>query len=70
MKRLMMTLAMIFTLALPAIAFADSKAESQAKVRQQAEEVLAELYKVQPSARKATAAAKLGAKYYKDADLN
>lgn len=57
MKRLMMALAMAFTLAAPSITFADSKAESQAKVRQQAQEVLAELYKAQPSARKAVESA-------------
>jgi len=56
-KRRMMVLAMAFTLAAPGITFAASKAESQAKVRQQAQEVLSALYKVQPSARKAVESA-------------
>ena len=57
MKRRMMVLAMACALAVPASTFAASKAESQAKVRQQAQEVLTALYKAQPAARKAVESA-------------
>ena len=57
MKRRIMVLAMACALAAPAITFAASKAESQAKVREQAQQVLAALYKAQPSARKAVESA-------------
>jgi lipid-binding SYLF domain-containing protein len=52
MKRRMVVLAMACALVAPGITLGASKAESQAKVRQQAQEVLAALYKAQPSARK------------------
>jgi lipid-binding SYLF domain-containing protein len=57
MKLRIMVLAMVCALAVPGITFAASKAESQAQVRQQSQEILAALYKVQPSARKAVQSA-------------
>jgi lipid-binding SYLF domain-containing protein len=49
--------ALACALVVPAITFAASKQESQAKVREQAQQVLAALYKVQPSSRKAVESA-------------
>ncbi len=57
MSRRMMVLAMGFALAAPGIALGASKAEEQAEVRKAAQQVLAAVYKVQPSARNAVASA-------------
>lgn len=57
MKRRLMVLAMAWALAAPGATLAASKAEQQAQVRQQAQEVLSALYKAQPSARKAVESA-------------
>jgi len=52
-----MILTVTCTLAASTSAFAASKEESQAEVRQQAKEILAALYKLEPSAQKAVASA-------------
>ena len=57
MKRRMMVLAMGFAVAAPGIALGASKAEEQAEVRKAAHQVLAAVYKAQPSARKAVESA-------------
>lgn len=57
MNRRMTLLALMCALAAPAITFAASKEESQAKIREQAQQVLATLYHAQPSARKAVESA-------------
>jgi len=53
MKRRTVLSIFALALALPGVAFGASKDESRAEVRKAAQEVLAELYKVQPSAKKA-----------------
>jgi lipid-binding SYLF domain-containing protein len=57
MNRRMMVMAMAFALAVPGLALGASKAEEQAEVRKAAQEALAAVYKVQPSARKAVESA-------------
>jgi lipid-binding SYLF domain-containing protein len=57
MKRRTMTLAMTAIVAAPRIALAAPKEESRAEVRKAAQEALAAVYKVQPSARKAVESA-------------
>lgn len=57
MNRRMMVLAMGFAVAAPGIALGASKAEEQAEVRKAAQQVLAAVYKVQPSARNAVQSA-------------
>jgi len=53
MRRGTMALAMIAVVAVPRVALAATKEESQVEVREAAQEALAAVYKVQPSARKA-----------------
>jgi lipid-binding SYLF domain-containing protein len=53
MKRRTVLSIFALALALPGVAFGASKDESRAEVRKAAQEALAELYKVQPSAKKA-----------------
>jgi hypothetical protein len=48
-----MALAMTAVVAAPRVALAATKEESQAEVRKAAQQALAAVYKVQPSARKA-----------------
>ncbi len=57
MNRRMIVMAMAFALAAPGIALGASKAEKQAEVRKAAQEALAAVYKLQPSARKAVESA-------------
>ncbi|HSQ79924.1 MAG TPA: YSC84-related protein [Casimicrobiaceae bacterium] len=57
MNRRMMVLAMAFALAAPGIAIGADKAKEQAEVRKAAQNALAGLYRVQPSARKAVESA-------------
>ncbi len=57
MKRRMMILATAFSLAASGLALGATKAEKQADVRKAAQEALAAVYKVQPSARKAVESA-------------
>ncbi len=57
MNRRMMVLAMGLAVAVPGIALGASKAEQQAEVRKAAQQVLAAVYKAQPSARKAVESA-------------
>ena len=57
MKRRTMALAMISAVAFPRAALAATKEESQADVRKAAQQALAAVYKVQPSARKAVESA-------------
>ncbi len=57
MNRRMMIWAMAFALAAPGAALGASKADEQAEVRKAAQDALAAVYKVQPSARKAVEAA-------------
>ena len=57
MNRRMMVLTMAFALAAPGIAFGASKAKEQAEVRKAAQDALAAVYKLQPSARKAVESA-------------
>jgi lipid-binding SYLF domain-containing protein len=52
-----MVWAMALALAVPRVAFAATKEESQAEVRKAAQQALAALYKAQPSARKAVESA-------------
>jgi lipid-binding SYLF domain-containing protein len=52
MKRRSVVFAMALLLAVPSVAFAAKKEEQQAEVRKAAQQALAALYKVQPSARK------------------
>jgi lipid-binding SYLF domain-containing protein len=53
MKRRMIVLAMVCALAAPWTTFAASKEQQQREIFNQAQQTLADLYKVQPSARKA-----------------
>ena len=57
MNRRMMIWAMAFALTAPGAALGASKAEEQAEARKAAQDALAAVYKVQPSARKAVEAA-------------
>jgi lipid-binding SYLF domain-containing protein len=57
MNRRMMVLTVAFALAAPGVALSASKAEEQAEVRKAAQEALAAVYKLQPSARKAVESA-------------
>ena len=57
MRRRTMGLAMTAVVAVPRVALAATKEESQAEVRQAAQQALAAVYKVQPSARKAVESA-------------
>jgi lipid-binding SYLF domain-containing protein len=57
MNRRMMVLVIGFAVATPGIALGASKAEEQADVRKAAQQVLAAVYKAQPSARKAVESA-------------
>jgi lipid-binding SYLF domain-containing protein len=57
MKRRTMVLAMTAAASLPRVALAATKDESRADVRKAAQQTLAALYKVQPSARKAVESA-------------
>lgn len=57
MKRRTMALTIGMVAAMPGLALAKSKAESQAEVRKAAEQSLAAVYKVQPAARKAVESA-------------
>jgi len=57
MNRRAVLLALACALATPTVTFAASKDESQTKIRQQAQQILAALYQVQPSARKAVESA-------------
>jgi lipid-binding SYLF domain-containing protein len=57
MKRRSMVFAMALLLAVPSVAFAAKKEESQAEVRKSAQQALNALYKAQPSARKAVESA-------------
>ena len=57
MKRRMVVFALACALAAPGFAVAASKKESQAEVQKAAQQALASVYKVQPSARKAVEAA-------------
>ncbi len=57
MNRRMMVLAIAFALVAPGIALAAGKPEEQAEVRKAAQDALAAVYKVQPSARKAVESA-------------
>jgi hypothetical protein len=56
MNRRMMIWAMAFALAVPGAALGASKADEQADARKAAQDALAAVYKVQPSARKAVEA--------------
>ena len=57
MNRRVMVLAMVFALAAPGIALGADKAKEQAEVRKAAQDALAAVYKVAPSARKAVGSA-------------
>ena len=57
MRRRTIALAMTAVVATPCVAVAATKEESQAEVRKAAQEALAAVYKVQPSARKAVESA-------------
>jgi len=57
MKRRMIVVVAACAVMFPAIAFGASKQESQAEVRKAAQEALAAVYKLQPSARKAVESA-------------
>ena len=57
MKRRMMILVLAYVMVVPGTAFAASKADEQAEVRQAAQSALNALYKIQPSARKAVESA-------------
>src|SRR5512134_1562605 len=57
MRRRKMALAMTAVVAAPRVALAATKEESQAEVRKAAQQALAAVYKVQPSARKAVESA-------------
>jgi lipid-binding SYLF domain-containing protein len=57
MRRRTMALAMTAVVSAPRVALAATKEESQAEVRKAAQEALAAVYKVQPSARKAVESA-------------
>ena len=57
MRRRTMALAMTAVVAVPRVALAATKEESQAEVRKAAQQALAAVYKVQPSARKAVESA-------------
>jgi len=57
MRRRTMVLAMTAVVAVPSVALAASKEESRAEVRKAADQALAAVYKVQPSARKAVESA-------------
>jgi len=57
MKRRMMILALACAIAAPGLSFAADKDKSRAEVKKTAEQVLAAVYKVQPSARKAVESA-------------
>ena len=57
MKRRTLVMALTLPSAVPGVAQAASKAESQAEVRKAAQDALAAVYKVAPSARKAVESA-------------
>jgi lipid-binding SYLF domain-containing protein len=57
MKRRMIVLAMVCALAAPGTTFAASKEQQQREIFNQVQQTLADLYKVQPSARKAVESA-------------
>ena len=68
MKRRTLVMALTLSSAVPGVARAASKAESQAEVRKAAQDALAAVYKVAPSATKAVESAAGYAACHADAD--